>query len=97
MAPGTECVQCGKEEAPNYSVTQGGFVCKNCKNTSPDAVSLLPGTKKAIAFVLNQAIKKVFSFRVSDEVLEQMETIADQCFLLHINENFKAQEFIKKI
>ncbi len=91
------CLNCGKEETDFYSVLEGGFVCRECRRNFLDSVMVSQGAKKAIRYIAESDMKKIFSFRVSDEVYRELESIGDRGVRLHISRQFKTDKILNTL
>lgn len=70
------CGNCGKKEGLNYfDIKSSAVRCDNCKKSNDFEIS--DGTVAAIRYILRSHVKKVYSFVVSDEVLQELKMFTD--------------------
>ena len=90
------CLQCGREVELPYFSYNGGLVCEGCAKKSP-AIPIDTGCLHALTYILHADDKKMFSFQVSDAVLERLSILAETYLLKHLDRDFKSLEYYKKI
>lgn len=92
-----KCSSCGNdvEDEIFFSTRDGGIVCGNCKNSSGRVFKLMEGTYSAINYVLKSNDSRLFSFKVSNEVVGQLRLILEDYMAEHIGQNFYTLEFAK--
>lgn len=97
--PETEnCVFCGNDKGLLYfSKYEGGVMCEECKRKGIDGQFISGGTLSGIKYILTNDIHKIFSFRVSDEVLFEMSNISRDYISSHINMHFKTLDFAESL
>lgn len=93
----SECVSCGSDETSFFSVKAGGFVCSECRARVSDSVRISGGTKRAVMYIAESPLKKIFSFNVSDAVYQELNEISDRCMREHIKAEFKTDKIIKTL
>lgn len=96
------CIECGmdlvNQPLPRYSfvVSEGGLVCDQCLQ-SFYFTSLSYTTVYVIRYILYTPLEKLFSFKLDEEVLEQLEKINEAYSQYHLEKSFRTIEFIKSI
>ncbi|MEA5083984.1 MAG: DNA repair protein RecO [Lachnospiraceae bacterium] len=97
LGEGDKCSSCGNHvgEEIFFSTRDGGIICGKCKSSSDRVFTLLEGTYTAINYVLNSNDSRLFSFKVSKEVLGQLRLILESYIAEHIGQNFYTLEFAK--
>lgn len=89
------CCLCGKKEDLTYfSTAKGGVLCSSCKRRSVDARRLVDATLYTMQYVIATPIEKVFSFVLSEEVLQLLEKISREFLHHHVKEEFKSLEML---
>lgn len=97
-----QCIECGtdlvSDPIPRYSfvVSEGGLVCDHCLQSSY-FISLSYTTVYVIRYILYTPIEKLFSFKLEEEVLEQLEKVNEAYSQYYLEKSFKSLEFIKSI
>lgn len=67
------CVECGNSKTIGFSMRKGGLVCEECGIIDKGIINLSEGAIFAIRYIVQSDLKKLFSFEVSNEVLEEIE------------------------
>ena len=92
------CVFCGSDESLSYfSMAEGGVMCEKCKKKGFDGSFISGGTLSALKYILCSDVKKLFSFKVSDEVFFELRSISRKYIASHINMTFKTLEFAESL
>lgn len=94
-----ECVNCGHkiENREFFDVQLGGTLCEKCKSSSNRCLELSLGTFSAIEYIMYSDIKRLFSFKVSPLVLEQLSKISTDYIFIHIDHEFKTLKFLNQL
>lgn len=107
-----ECVKCGKvsndSEGINHEPLQkaggylfsaecGGILCAACKGYDWDAFILDASTLYTMQYIISKDIEGLYTFRVTEQVLQQLK----RCIKLHldryIGHEFKSLEILKTL
>ena len=76
-----ECVSCKENEDIRYfSIKDNGFKCKKCGEIDKGAISISESTISAIKYIVLAPPKKLYSFNLKDESLEELKIIAKLYF-----------------
>lgn len=76
-----ECVSCKEYEDIRYfSIKDNGFKCKKCGEIDKGAISISESTISAIKYIVLAPPKKLYSFNLKDESLEELKIIAKLYF-----------------
>ena len=76
-----ECVNCkNKENIKYFSIKDNGFKCENCGKLDKGAISVSESTISAIKYIVLAPPKKLYSFNLKDESLEELKIIAKLYF-----------------
>lgn len=91
------CMDCGKkEDLQIFSPSKRGMLCAGCaagrKGTRLDAASLY-----ALQFIVASPVERLYTFTVTEEVLEKLESVAADCMRLCTSKEFRSLEFLKGI
>ena len=88
-----ECVNCkGKENLEYFSIKDDGFKCSICGKQDTSAISISKSTKSAIIYTLTAPAKKLYSFNVKEEALEEFKLIAKIYFNQKLEKEYKLEE-----
>ena len=88
-----ECVNCKEKENIEYfSIKDDGFKCSICGKQDTSAISISKSTKSAIIYTLTAPAKKLYSFNVKEEALEEFKLIAKIYFDQKLEKEYKLEE-----
>jgi len=71
-----KCCNCESEELLYFSFKDSGFKCNSCAKQDTGAVQISAGTKDAIRYIIKAPAKKIFSFRISEENIKELELVS---------------------
>lgn len=95
----TECVMCHEKEFKDkyFSYVKRGAVCGRCAGNMPasDRIKLNDSSWYAIWFITVTPIAKLFSFRLTDEVLKEVSVLAEKYLLDNTNHQFNGLDMLK--
>ena len=84
----TECVNCKqKEEITYFSLRDNGFKCSTCGRQDKSCLQMNESTATAIKYIAMAPPKKLYSFNLKDESLNELKLIAK----LYFNEKLEKQ------
>lgn len=93
-----QCTVCGdKERRAYFSVKKGGLVCEECSIEAIDAVPLHTSTLYAIQYIVSSPIEKLYTFSLSDEVLDELGKLMERYLEVYIDRKFKSLEVLEQI
>ena len=85
-----ECVTCkNKEEQIYFSIRDNGFKCEACSRVDKSCISMHDGTKNAIKYIVMAPPKKLFSFNLKDESLQELNLIVKLYFDEKMEKEYK--------
>lgn len=89
------CQVCGSNEnAAGFSISHNGIICNSCKKDVGDAISLCGSTVYTLQYIVYSDIAKLFSFKVSDEVLEELRMVMARCMNTYVDRRMKSLEIL---
>lgn len=91
------CMQCHKKEVPllYFSVLRGGMLCDSCRGNQKGIV-VQDSTRYALQYIVSSTIEKLFSFKVSDEILEELAKVAKEYTGAYVRHTFKSLQIIEE-
>lgn len=93
-----ECACCrDREYAMTFSVKRGGLLCSRCQERFPDARAMLPSTVYTLQYIVSSPIKKLYTFVVKEEVLQELEGIVADYLAEYLGKSFKSLEILETI
>ena len=95
----TGCASCGAQDIETicFSFSQCGFVCERCAGIDGNAVSVEPGTAKALLHVMCSDNAGVFKFELSSGNLEAFSYIANRYIAERLDKRYGKLDFLKEI
>lgn len=91
-----ECVRCGdREKEKVFSIKKGGLVCRECLGHIDGGLLLLPSTLYAMQYIIASPVEKLYTFALTDEVLEQLGDVVRAYLEQYVDKRFKSQEILE--
>lgn len=85
-----KCVNCGKEEELIYfSLKDNGVKCNICGKQDKSAVTISKSTYNAIKYTLTAPPKKLYSFNIKEESLEEFKLLTKLYFNEKLEKEYK--------
>lgn len=82
------CLNCKTEDNLKYfSLKDNGFKCEACGKIDKSAIQISDSTKTAIQYIVLSEPKKIFSFQISEENLNELNLISK----LYLNEKLEKE------
>ena len=83
-----ECKICKQKENLNkFSIKDNGFKCANCAKTDKGAINMNETTKDAIRYAILADAKKIYSFLIPQESIEELKIISK----IYLNEKLEKE------
>lgn len=83
-----ECTNCKeKENLESFSLKDNGFKCKACSKQDTSCIQMTQSTQNAIKYTITAPAKKLYSFDIKDESLEEFKLITK----LYFNEKLEKE------
>ncbi len=89
------CMECGKGEPLFFAENDAVFLCE--KHRTAKAKPLSDGVVQAMQHVLYETEQKIFSFAVSDDVLQELDWIMRRYLQVHLGLDLKSRRFMVDI
>ena len=88
-----QCTKCKeKDNLTKFSIKDNGFKCEECGRQDKSAIDMSESTKNAIKYVVTAPPKKLFSFNLKDEGLEEFKLISKIYFNEKLEKEYKVEE-----
>ena len=88
-----ECVSCKqKEDLHFFSIRDNGLKCEACSRIDKSAINMSQSTANAIKYVVTAPSKKLFSFNLKNESLEEFKLIAKVYFDEKLEKVYKLED-----
>ena len=86
----TECTNCKqKEKLQNFSLKDNGFKCDACGKQDKGSLQMTESTANAIKYIIMAPAKKLYSFNLKDESLNELKLITKLYFNEKIEKEYK--------
>jgi len=90
-------LQEGQENLAVFSHIHEGAFCNECKQKASDGKALNISTFYAMQYILSTPIEKLFTFKVSDIVKNELSAIMKNYLQRHIDKKLKSLEILENI
>ena len=88
-----KCINCGEEqEIYKFSIKDNGFKCDACSRQDKSTISMSKSAQNAIIYTVTSPPKKLFSFSLKDEALEEFKLITKIYFNEKLEKEYKIEE-----
>lgn len=92
------CVKCEKEvESYRFSADNGGLLCKDCQIYDENAIKLSTSSIYTLQYIISIDVEKLYSFRVSREVLNELKICVRRFLSIHIDRELKSAELLRSL
>lgn len=93
------CAVCGREDSDRFNISQGVLQCSACQSAEPDGIRmpLSAGTLAAMRFITEGDPKRLFSFRLSDRCLKELNDITESYLTMRFERGFYTLDIYKSL
>lgn len=88
------CVKCNEkadlEHSYLFHVREGGVLCDSCRRNHVGGFYISPATLYTLQYIQASSIEKLFTFRVSEEVLGELERLNEQYLENYVERKFRS-------
>ncbi|MDP4180950.1 MAG: DNA repair protein RecO [Bacillota bacterium] len=93
------CINCGSDDSEhmNFSFKKCGFLCNSCSLIDINAIPLSKGAVKSIYYIIHCSIKELFSFDVSEGVLQELGLITKRFIKDRFEKEYKKLDYLKSL
>ncbi len=93
-----ECVSCGDQEREKiFSVRRGGLICSECRRPEETGFTLSPSVLYTLQVIVSSPIEKLYTFVVTDAVLDELGTVVSAYREAYIEKSFKSLEILEQV
>lgn len=86
------CTNCKTgENITHFSIRDNGFKCEACSRVDKGAIRLSDSTKTAIQYIVLADPKKIFSFQISEENLQELNLVSNLYFNEKLEKEYKVE------
>ena len=80
-----------------FSVKKGGLVCGECMQDVMDGMRLDTSTLYSMQYIESSRIEKLYTFVVSDAVLEELGRVMERYLDVDVEKKFKSLEILETL
>ena len=91
------CAQCGESSLTAFYPLANGLLCESCAKKVSGAYDLTESAIYALQYVLSAALNKLYTFQVSDSVLEELDRVIGKYFTQHVTKKFNSLEILASL
>ena len=93
-----QCIVCGSQERPClFSVKKGGLICEECGWDAVGKMQLDPATLYTMQYVVSSSIEKLYTFTVSQKVLEELGKVVERYLDVYVQKRFRSLEILEEM
>lgn len=90
------CSRCGaKEPLVAFWSSDGGALCEKCAKTVQNGLKMSHSTLYTLQYILSSPLEKLYTFKVSNEVMKELREITRQYLRFYIDKPLKTAEFLE--
>lgn len=92
-----ECTNCGnKDNLAGFSIMMNGVVCRECANQK-GVIPIGSSAVYTLQFIVSTQIKNLYSFTLTDNVLEEVMKVMKLCCEAYIDKKMKSLDILDSI
>ena len=92
------CTACGGKEGPwLFSLKRSGIFCGECKVQAEDGFWVSEAAVYTMQYIISSSIEKLYTFKVSEEVLQELKRLIERFAGRYIDKNMKSLEILKSM
>lgn len=93
-----QCITCGNKDRPAvFSAAKGGLVCSECDGDVIDGIVLNNSTLYSMQYIESSSIEKLYTFTVTDKVMDELERVMGRLMEIYVNRRFKSLEILETL
>lgn len=87
------CTNCDiKEDLQYFSIKENGFKCEDCSRQDKSCIKMSESTKNAIKYIVTAPPKKMYSFNLKEDSLEEFKLISKIYFNEKMEKEYKIED-----
>lgn len=93
------CHSCGDQKANRFDIAQGHLECAACRNPGSTGIRMpvSESVLEAMRFIVYCDPKKLFSFEIGSESLEQLSSVTEAYLTTQLERGFSTLDFYKSL
>lgn len=95
----SQCRSCGNSTPDRFDISAGCLECSSCRNSTSTGIRMpiTPGILEAMRYICTCDAKRLFSFRVSPETLDELSHITEIYLTTQLERGFSTLDFYKSL
>lgn len=90
-----DCTSChSKENLFSFSIRDNGIKCKTCAKQDKSVIHMSEATLYAIRYIAMSEAKKLFSFNIPEEAVEELKLISKVYLEEKLEKTYKFEKFV---
>ena len=86
------CTNCKEENLVYFSIKDNGLKCKSCGKQDTSTIKISESTVNAIKYTVTAPPKKIYSFQLKDEALEEFKLVSKLYFNEKLEKEYKLED-----
>ena len=86
-----------KDRPAVFSPAKGGLVCSECGGNVIDGMIRDNSTVYSMQYIESISIEKLYTFTVTDKVLDEMGRVMGRLMEIYVNKRFKSLEILETL
>ena len=92
------CHACGSQEPAYFDISGGALLCEKCRASATGIrMPVVPAVLEAMRYITYCDAKKLFSFEISVEAMEQLSSITEAYLTTQLERGFSTLDFYKSL
>jgi len=93
------CVKCSDEtkKISYFDVQSGGAVCEDCKRFAKKPFQISEKAILTLRFIIGGDVRKIFSFQVPEDVMEEVISVSDQFTSAYVDKKFNSLNILSSL
>lgn len=80
-----------------FSAGSGGILCASCVGYDKNAISINTSTLYTMQYIISKEIEKLYTFKVTDEVLNELQRCMKRYLECYVDHKFKSLEMLSTL
>ncbi len=92
------CINCGSEEGlHSFYIAQDGVACQACTQSQKQGIPLDLSSLYTLQYIVYSDLRKLYSFTVSEPVLEKVRHVVTLCREKYIGRTFQTEKLLTEV
>ncbi len=83
------------EGLDGFSIASNGVLCRECRKTAKDVIDICGSTLYALQFIVYTETGRLFSFKVSPEVLAELRMVLRRCMGTYVDRRMNSLDILE--